>query len=98
MRIAMVMNWDGITPEQYEEVRKTANWEGNVPKGAVFHMAGFHNNELRVTDIWESAEDFNSFVQHRLMPATAAAGATGEPQVEIFPVHAIFAPVPNRLN
>ncbi len=89
----MVMKWDGVTPELYEEVRASVNWERDVAKGGVFHVAGFYNDALRVTDIWESEEDFNNFVQDRLMPAVAESGITTQPGVEIFPVHAIFAPV-----
>ncbi len=92
MRIVMVMKWDGITPDQYEKLRTNVNWEGNKPHGAIFHVAGFHDNAIRVTDIWKSAEDFNNFVEIRLMPGTAAIGIQGQPHVEIFPVHAIFNP------
>ncbi len=94
----MLMKWDGVTPDQYEKIRKTVNWEGNAPKGAVFHVAAFNDNACRVTDIWESADDFNNFVQDRLMPATAEAGIKGEPQVELIPVHAIFVPALQRLT
>ena len=52
MRIVMQMRWDGVTPEQYEHMRNTAHWEPDVPKGAVFHVPGFHDNAIRVTDIW----------------------------------------------
>ena len=93
MRVLMTMKWNGVTPDQYEMVRKSVNWEGDLPKGAVFHAAGFHDGALRVTDIWESAEDFNNFVSSRLMPGVAQTGITGQPEVEVFPVHAVFAPV-----
>lgn len=92
MRIVMTMKWDGVTSEQYEQIRKRVNWEGNIPKGAVFHVAGFEDKALRVTDIWESVDDFNHFVEHRLMPATTEAGIQTQPQVATFPVHAIFNP------
>lgn len=97
MRVVMIMKWDGVTPAQYEQVRKSVNWEDNKPNGAVFHVAAFGNNALRVTDIWESADDFNNFVQKRLMPGVAQAGIAGQPQVEIYPVHAIYAPDPKNL-
>jgi hypothetical protein len=97
MKTVMVMKWDGVTADQYEKLRKSVNWEGDVPKGALFHVAGFSNNAIRVTDIWESADDFNNFVQNRLMPGTATVGIKGEPQVEMFPVHAIFVPAPGIL-
>ena len=94
----IVLKWDGFTKDNYETLRKSVNWEGNVPKGLLFHASGFSNNALRVTDIWESADDFNNFVQSRLMPATAAAGIKSEPQVEVVPVHAIHVPAPELIG
>ncbi len=98
MRTVVSLKWDGATPDQYDELRKLVNWEANRPKGGVFHVAGFSNNTLRITDIWESEQDFNDFVQNRLMPGVAQLGIQGEPQVEMFPVHAIFVPDAQRLS
>ena len=98
MRILMLMKWDGITPAQYDELRKSVHWEGNMPKGAVFHVAAFGNNAIRVTDIWESANEMNSFIQNRLMPEVMKMGITSQPQVETFPVHAIFIPALQRTS
>src|SRR5437762_1867293 len=98
MRTMMIMKWDGVTPAQYEQVRKQVNWEGDKPTGAIFHVASFGDNALRVTDIWESADDFNSFVQNRLMPGVAKAGIKGQPQVETFPVHAVYVADLQQLN
>ena len=92
MRIMMSMKWDGLSLDQYEEIRQLANWEGDLPNGAVFHVAGEFDNALRVTDIWESA-DFNHFVQNRLMPAVAKVGIESQPPVDVFPVYAVFSPV-----
>ncbi len=90
MKTMMIMKWDGATPDQYEQVRKHVNWEGDKPKGAVFHVASFGNNALHVMDIWESPDDFNSFVQNRLMPGVMKAGIQGQPQVEMYPVHTTY--------
>lgn len=98
MKTVMVMKWEGVTPEQYEKVRQSVNWEGNKPTGALFHVAGFYKNSLRVTDIWESEEDFNGFVQDRLMPGVAQAGIKGEPKVKFYPVQAIYLPDAGRLT
>lgn len=90
-RIVMLMQWTGVTKELYEKVRKQVNWEGEVPKGAVLHIAAFDEKGIRVTDIWESEEDLNSFIQNRLMPVTKELIDT-EPNVEIYPLHALFIP------
>ena len=98
MKTVMIMKWEGATPDQYDELRKLVNWEGDAPKGGVLHVAGFSNNTLRITDIWESEDDFNNFVQNRLMPGVAQLEIKGEPQVEMFPVHALFVADPERLS
>ena len=98
MKTMMIMKWNGVTPGQYEQVRKEVNWEGNRPKGGIFHVASFGNGALHVTDIWESADDFNNFVEKRLMPGVAHAGITSQPQVETFPVHAVYVPDATQLN
>jgi hypothetical protein len=63
-----------------------------VPAGANFHVAAFDDSGLRVTDLWDTPEDFQAFAGGRLRAAVAAAGITTEPEVEILPVHALFAP------
>jgi hypothetical protein len=89
-QVVMSMRWSGVTPEQYEEARRVVNWEGDVPDGAVLHAAGFHADGLRVTDVWESEEQFNRFVESRLMPGVQQIGIEGQPDVEFFPVQSIF--------
>lgn len=98
MRVLMLMKWDGITSDEYEEIRKEVDWEGNIPDGAVFHVAAFGNNAGHVTDIWESEDEMNSFIQNRLMPAVMKMGITTQPNVETFPVHAIFVPALQRTS
>jgi len=92
MAVVMIMKWQGVTPDQYDRVRELVNWEGNVPPGAQFHVIGFDSEGARVTDIWESAEQFQQFVDQRLMPGVKQVGIQGDPQVEIYPTHRIFAP------
>jgi hypothetical protein len=92
MPVAMIMSWEGIKKEDYEALRKTVNWEGNVPKGAMFHVAAFDGEGIRVTDVWESERDFKTFIDGRLMPEVKKAGIKSEPKVEILPAHAVFAP------
>ncbi|NDZ19002.1 hypothetical protein C7T35_38055 [Variovorax sp. WS11] len=92
MAVVMNMEWDGVTREQYEAVRKIVNFEGNAPAGGLFHVASFSDTGIRVTDLWQSAEDFQTFVEKRLMPGTKEAGIQGEPRVQIYPVHNLFTP------
>jgi hypothetical protein len=91
-QVVMSMRWAGVTPEQYEEARQVINWEGDVPDGAVLHVAGFADDGLRVTDVWESEEQFNAFVESRLMPGVQQIGIEGQPDVEFYPVQNVFNP------
>lgn len=92
MAVMMIMEWDGITAEHYDAARQLINWEGNTPEGALFHVAAFTGNGMRVTDLWESAEAFQTFVANRLTPGVTQLGIPGEPRVEIYPVHRLFTP------
>ena len=92
MAVVMIMEWDGVTVEQYEAARKLVNWEGDVAPGGLFHVAAVTERGLRVTDVWDSAEAFQTFVERRLMPGVKQLGIEGEPKVEIYPVHALFTP------
>lgn len=92
MAVLMMLEWEGVTPAQYDAVRKHVGWETNKPEGGMFHVAAFNAKGLRVVDVWESAEQFQRFVETRLMPGTQAVGIKGQPKTEIHSTHAIFAP------
>jgi hypothetical protein len=93
MPVVMSMEWDGVTPEQYDEAREKAAWETDVPDGAILHVPWFVDDGIRVTDVWETGEHFQQFVDRRLMPAVREIGIQGEPRVDIRPLHShVFAP------
>jgi hypothetical protein len=92
MAIAMFMEWDGVTAAQYDAVRALVNWEGEPPTGGILHVATATDAGLRIADVWESAESFQTFVEQRLMPGVKSLGLPGEPRVEILSLHAVFVP------
>ena len=97
MPVVMSMEWDGVTPEQYNAARESIDWEGNPPDGAILHVPWFVEGGLRVVDVWESAEDFERFSEERLAPGVQEIGIEGEPRVDIRPLHErIFAPAIER--
>src|SRR5205085_6854499 len=57
MATVMEMKWPSISRDDYERAREAVNWEGDVPQGAIFHVAWFEDG-LRVLDVWESQQDF----------------------------------------
>jgi hypothetical protein len=83
----MVMHWPEATRELYEQLRAEVDWAGMRPLGANLHMSAFDDaGGLHVVDHWDSAEQFQTFIQEKIAPAAQAAGVTTQPQVAIFPV------------
>ena len=92
MAVMMIMEWAGVTQEQYDAVCDIVNFMGQPPKGGLVHVASLSDKGLHVTDVWETAEDFQAFAEQRLMPGVQKAGIPGEPKVNILPAHNVFAP------
>jgi hypothetical protein len=92
MAILLRMDWGGATREQYDELRKVVNWEGDHPDGARSHVAAFDDAGAHINDTWESAEAFQKFNDERLAPGVAKVGIAGQPQVTIYDAHAVFIP------
>ncbi len=92
MPVVMLMRWDGVTTEQYDQVRKLVGWEEKPARGGIFHIMTHDGQAMRVTDVWETAEHFQQFTEQRLMPGVAELNLPGEPQIEMYPVHRIFVP------
>ncbi len=90
MPVVMTMRWDGVTPDQYDAMQREVRWETEGPDGGLFHVAWFEDGAMRVVDVWESADEYQTFAEERLMPGVAAVGIQGEPQVAIQPAHRVF--------
>ena len=88
--VMMRMFWAGLTQQQYDAVRSKVDWVGRPPAGGMFHIASLEKDGLHVTDVWKTAEDFQGFVEKRLMPAVQQLRIPGEPQVVVHPTHAVF--------
>lgn len=90
MATVMLMQWPEVTEAKYQEARKVVNWEGDVPKGAIFHTAWFAADGFHVLDVWESREDFEAFVRDRLTPGIQQIGIEGQPSVQFENAASVF--------
>jgi hypothetical protein len=71
-----------VTTEQYDEsirrLEKTGDW---LPEGLEYHVAFKSNGKFRVSEIWDSREQFDAFGE-RLMPVLKEVGIEpGEPEM-----------------
>jgi hypothetical protein len=90
MSDVIMQRFDGVTPEQYDELRRVVGWDRDVPEGMTFHVASFGDDTLRMTDVWDSAGQFETFVQTRILPALQQVGVEGMPQMIVNPMHDIY--------
>ena len=71
-----------VTKDQYEAVRGALDESGNWPAdGCELHVAFGDDQDIRVSEVWESREKFEAFGQ-KLMPELEKAGIqlSGEPE------------------
>jgi hypothetical protein len=79
----------GVTKQQYDTVRNAVTDAGEwPPDGCELHVCFGDDQDVRVSEVWESQEKFESFGQ-TLMPQIEQAGIqlSGEP--EFFDVHVV---------
>jgi hypothetical protein len=86
MALLITAEMPGMTVEQYEKVSEAmgVSSAGDVD-GLICHTACATNGGMLISDVWESKEVFERFINERLMPAFEQVGvpATGqEPRIE----------------
>ncbi len=86
MSILVRFTPSSLTTEQYDAtIRKFEEAGDFPPDGAEYHCAYLVDGNLRVSEVWDSREQFDTFGE-RLMPVLAEQGIDpGEP--EILEVH-----------
>jgi hypothetical protein len=76
-----------VTKQQYDSVRSTLEQSGDWPAdGCQFHVAFGGENDIRVSEVWESREKLDAFGEI-LRPKLDEGGIqlSGEP--EVFEAH-----------
>ena len=90
MAVGLVMNFKGLRAERYDAIMRELGLTatgGNWPDGIISHAAGATPDGWCVVDVWESQEQFDTFLDNRLRPAFDATGGQQEPEVIPFQVH-----------
>lgn len=89
MAIVMRFEPQGMSAAKYDEIIKRLEAAGaGAPAGRLYHVCFGDKENLRVSDIWDSMENFEKFGQ-TLMPIMQDLGAdSGQP--EIVEVHNII--------
>jgi hypothetical protein len=90
MSIVVRFNPTNLTAELYDATTSKLEAAGIAfpPEGMDYHVCFGSADSLRVSEIWDSREQFEAFGE-RLMPALADAGIEFSGEPEILEVHAI---------
>jgi hypothetical protein len=89
MSIVVRFQPTSLTGEQYDEsLRRLEESGGFPPDGLDYHVCFGSEGNLRVSEIWASREQLESFGE-RLMPLLADVGIEFSGEPEIFEVHNI---------
>lgn len=94
MAVAVEMTFSGGTLEQYDAVleRMGLTPGGAGPPGALFHWVTMTDDGLRVTDVWETREQYDQFAREQIGPHSQAIGLPGPPATTFYDVHSYLTP------
>ncbi|MDX6197839.1 MAG: hypothetical protein QOJ79_990 [Actinomycetota bacterium] len=94
MAVAVQMDFDGATLEQYDQICGKMGFtpKGPGPAGAISHYATKTDSGLRIVDVWETKEQFEKFAQEQIGPFSADVGISEPPSMQFFDVHNYFTP------
>lgn len=80
----------GLTAETYDATMPTIEASGEFPPdGLDYHVAFIAGGSFRVSEIWDSKEQFEAFGQ-RLMPILSESGVELAGPPEIIEIHNII--------
>lgn len=78
----------GMTRQQYDAVSRQLQDSGAwPPDGLRLHVMFGEDNDLRVSEVWESEEKQRAFAEGHLMAALEQNGVQLSGQPDMFPVH-----------
>jgi heme-degrading monooxygenase HmoA len=89
MAILMILEWQGVTTDDYERVNETIGIrsDADAPQGLIEHVAALtEDDELVIVDLWDSEQAQGAFIENRLGPAIQQLELP-ESAPRIVPVH-----------
>ncbi|MGW2660792.1 hypothetical protein ACWCW7_07480 [Nocardia tengchongensis] len=87
--VGVVLEFDGVTVEQYDRVMEMlgAAAGGPMPAGGLFGWVIATENGIRVAEVWESVEAFRQFSAERFGPKAGEVGITVAPRISFRDIH-----------
>ena len=93
MAVAMRLDFTTLGLDDYDAICKALNFPSEWPEGLIAHASTEVDGKLSVLDIWESRQQFDSFIESRLQGAMGQAmgDRAAAPQVTEMNLHTLYA-------
>jgi hypothetical protein len=98
MAVAMFMHWPGMTTDQYNAVMARLGLDANPAAGGVLHVAAVTEDGLEVCEVWQTEQALNGFLEQRMLPVVGELGISGEPEINVVPLHNLYAGDPDMID
>lgn len=73
--------WPGATEAQYEATVAVLHPPEGLPEGQTYHAGGPTEGGILITAIWDTKEQFESFLHDKLIPSMPIDGGfAGQPE------------------
>lgn len=94
MAVAVIMEFEGATLEQYDQVigKMGLTPGGPGPAGSLGHWVAVTDDGILVTDLWQTKELYDTFAKEQIGPFSAEVGVPAPPKVTYMDVHNYFTP------
>ena len=89
MAVAVVMDFEGATLDQYDQILQKMGLRpgGATPPGAISHWVAATEGGIQVTDVWESRERYDEFANEQIGPYSQEVGIPAPPRIAFYDVH-----------
>jgi hypothetical protein len=98
MAVAMLMHWDGVSPNQYDALMARLGLDSNPAAGEILHLATFTDEGVQVYEVWRTEEAFRGFLEHRMLPIAHDLGFGPGPDYELVPLHHLYIADPDMVD
>jgi hypothetical protein len=92
MTVVSTLDITDLTAPEYRAVMDELGVEQRPEGGIYLHLTTPTDAGFRVVEIWDQKENFDRFVERRLVPANQALGLDRATEVTVTPLHNLFAP------
>jgi hypothetical protein len=89
MAVAVVIECKGATLDQYDQAlaKMGRTPRGRGAPGSLFHWVTATDDGIRVTDVWETREEFEKFAQEQIGPIATEVGFPAPPEITFHDIH-----------